>query len=71
MEGFKANVPNPQPIRHTREFDKEELAKALIFYLNRNGVQVPAGKTFIWGLENSDYGEDEKVTLVIDEFQIK
>lgn len=68
MEGFKTQVPTPRPTRHTREFDKDELIKALTSYLRNQGIQVPVGKTFIWGLSDSDigYGEEPKLTLVID-----
>ena len=68
MEGFKTCVPMPQPTRHTREFGKEELIKALTSYLRNQGIQVPVGKTFIWGLSDrhSGYDEEPKLTLVID-----
>lgn len=68
VPGFSSYVPDPQPVRHTRIFSEEEVAIALAFYLRANGVEVPEGKTFVWGLENREcHGEYKShVTLVID-----
>lgn len=68
LPGFIVHTPNPQPVRHTRIFSKEEVIKALSLYLEVNGVSVPEGKTFLWGLEPRDcHGDsEESVTLVID-----
>ena len=68
MQGFSVHTPDPQPVRHTRMFSKQEVINALSLYLEVNGVSVPKGKTFLWGLETRDcHGDsEESVTLVID-----
>ena len=69
IPGFSSHVPTPQPIRHTRYFCKEEVAEALKFYLRAHGVEVPEGRTFVWGIETKACmgDEEETITLVIDE----
>ena len=68
IPGFSAYVPEPQPVRHTRLFSEQEVATALAFYLRANGVEVPEGRTFLWGLESNEcHGKYEShVTLVVD-----
>ncbi len=70
MLGFESRRPEPQPIRHVRKFSKDELIQALTMYLEHNGVKVPVGETFVWGLEKSIRPETEStISLVIDEPQ--
>lgn len=68
VPGFSSHVPAPQPVRHTRIFSEKEIATALAFYLRANGVEVPEGKTFIWGIEDREHhgAYESHITLVID-----
>ena len=68
VPGFSSYVPDPRPVRHTRIFSEDEVAIALAFYLRAHGVEVPEGKTFVWGIEGREcHGGDERnVTLVVD-----
>ena len=67
ISGFKAYTPDPQPIRHTRIFSEAEVITALKFYLSQNGVEVPEGRTAVWGLDHECLGSREShLTLVID-----
>lgn len=69
VQGMKQDEPSPQQARHTRKFDKAELAKALRFYLESNGHTVPNGEEYFYGLEKArDYLHDEEcVTFVVRE----
>ena len=68
VPGFSSYVPDPQPVRHTRIFSEEEVAIALAFYLRANGIEVPEGRTFVWGIEDREChgGYKSHVTLVVD-----
>jgi hypothetical protein len=67
VPGFKAHTPDPQPIRHTRIFSEAEVITALKFYLSQDGVEVPEGRTAVWGLDHECLGSREShLTLVID-----
>ena len=67
MLGMTKNVPEPQKTRYTRRFEMEELKVALREYLERNGVKVPDGESFVWGVENGIYGDcHRRITFVVD-----
>ena len=67
IPGFKAHTPDPQPIRHTRIFSEDEVIAALKFYLDQHGVEVPEGRTAVWGIDREYLGSGEShLTLVID-----
>ena len=66
MLGMTKNVPEPQKTRYTRRFEMEELKVALREYLERNGVEVPDGESFVWGVENDSYGFSRRITFVVD-----
>ena len=72
MKGFVVNHPEPRPVRYTRVFSEEELISALSMYLEANGISVPQGNTFVWGIEDHHRRaiSSETVTLVIDSFNI-
>ena len=66
MLGMTKNVPEPQKTRYTRRFEMEELKVALREYLERNGVEVPDGESFVWGVEDGIYGACRRITFVVD-----
>lgn len=65
MQGMTKSVPEPQPIRYTRVFTKDEVIFALKHYLESAGVKVPKGRDFLWGLEVDSRGYCSPATLVI------
>lgn len=62
VPGMRTEVPKPQPVRHTRRFNREEIIAALTLYLQHNSVSVPEGKTNLWGLDELVLVIDESVT---------
>ena len=53
--GMTKIEPRVNPIRYTRRFTKNEIVDALRLYLESNGVIVPDGICYLWGLEHKEY----------------
>ena len=53
--GMTKIEPRVETTRYTRRFTKNEIIDALRLYLESNGVIVPDGICYLWGLEHNGY----------------
>jgi hypothetical protein len=72
MEGFTKTPPKPRPVEYSRSFTKDEIEKALKFYLEHHDVPIPKGSSSVsFHEEDPNYykGPCKRVTLTIEVFE--
>lgn len=65
---FKVRTIDPEtrPRRVMVDVSEKDVAEALRMFLTANGVALPPGDTFVWGIEYRD-GAPRKLTICVDE----
>ena len=71
MTGVKVtkHVPKPEPVRVTVQFSREKLIEALTWWCAAQGIDLPDGKAYVYGLDTMYRDESESLTLVREERQ--